>query len=49
MQIHEIHPVKFGGHPTDLANKIVLPGEQHRQLNGWWRSKQWNLERGDSK
>jgi hypothetical protein len=49
MQIHEFHPVKFGGHPTDPANKIVLPVEQHRPLNGWWRSKQWSLERGDSK
>ena len=49
MQIHEIHPVKFGGHPTDPANKIVLPVGQHRQLNTWWRRKQRNLERGKSK
>jgi hypothetical protein len=25
MQLHEIHPVKFGGSPVDPANKIVLP------------------------
>jgi hypothetical protein len=49
MEIHEIHPVKFGGHPTDPANKIVLPVKQHRALNGWWRRRQWSLERGKSK
>jgi hypothetical protein len=49
MEIHEIHPVKFGGHPTGPANKIVLPVGQHRQVNGWWRRKQWSLERGKSK
>ena len=49
MEIHEIHTVKFGGHPTDPANKIVLPVGQHRQLNGWWSRKQWSLERGMSK
>jgi hypothetical protein len=49
MQIHEIHPVKFGGHPTDSENKIVLPVEQHRLLNGWWYRRQLSLERGGSK
>ena len=49
MEIHEIHPVKFGGHPTDPANKMVLPVEQHRLLNGWWRRRQSILERDKSK
>jgi hypothetical protein len=49
MEIHEVHPVKVGGHPTDPANKIVLPVKQHRMLNGWWRRRQWSLERGISK
>jgi hypothetical protein len=25
--------VKFGGHPTDPANKIVLPIKEHRMVN----------------
>jgi hypothetical protein len=47
--IHEIHPVKFGGHPTDPANKIVLPVKQHRLLTSWWYRRQRSLERGMSK
>jgi hypothetical protein len=27
--IHEIHPVKFGGSPTDPANKMLLPASEH--------------------
>ncbi len=35
--IHEIHPVKFGGSPTDLANKMILPRGFHRRaLSPWW-------------
>jgi hypothetical protein len=49
MEIHEVHPVKFGGHPTDPANKIVLPVKQHRLLNIWWYRRQRSLERGMSK
>ena len=29
LQIHEIQPVKFGGSPTDTANKILLPAAEH--------------------
>ena len=29
-EIHEIQPVKFGGSPTDLANKIQLPADIHQ-------------------
>jgi filamentous hemagglutinin len=36
-EIHEIQPVKFGGSPTDPANKIPLPADIHRQqVTPWW-------------
>jgi toxin YxiD len=28
-QVHEIHPVKFGGDPVDPANKIILSPQDH--------------------
>lgn len=34
--IHEIQPVKFGGSPTDPANKIVLDPTDHYPLSAWW-------------
>jgi hypothetical protein len=37
VDVHEIHPVKFGGSPTDPANKIVLPRDVHQQqVTPWW-------------
>ena len=45
-EIHEIHPVKFGGSPTSLANKMVLPRGFHRgRLTPWWNSLQRALNR----
>ncbi|RAW00574.1 DUF6443 domain-containing protein [Pseudochryseolinea flava] len=38
LQIHEIHPVKFGGSPTDLSNKIFLTPAQHLQYTNFWNS-----------
>jgi RHS repeat-associated protein len=36
-EIHEIHPVKFGGDPVSLTNKILLPEQIHRQqVTPWW-------------
>ena len=35
-QIHEIHPVKFGGSPTDASNKIPLSQKEHTPLTNWW-------------
>ncbi len=36
-EIHEIHPVKFGGSPTDLANKVLIDRATHRRLvTPWW-------------
>jgi len=44
--IHEIHPIKFGGSPTELANKIALSPEDHYALNAWWMRVQRNVETG---
>lgn len=38
LQIHEIHPVKFGGSPTDLSNKIFLTPSQHAQYTNFWNA-----------
>jgi hypothetical protein len=35
-QIHEIHPVKFGGNPTDPLNKVALTPKQHATVTTWW-------------
>ena len=29
LHIHEVKPVKFGGSPTDAANKTLVPWQQH--------------------
>jgi hypothetical protein len=36
LEIHEINPVKFGGSPTDVANKVALPKEIHVDFTKWW-------------
>jgi len=38
LQIHEIHPIKFGGSPTDLSNKIFLTPSQHAQYTNFWNA-----------
>jgi hypothetical protein len=41
VDVHEIHPVKFGGSPTDPANKVILPRNLHRQqVTPWWNQLQ---------
>lgn len=40
LQIHEIQPVKFGGSPTDLNNKIALTPEEHSEYTVWWNNHQ---------
>ncbi len=42
--IHEINPVKLGGSPTDLANKMGLPRPLHRQVTAWFRELQNLIE-----
>jgi hypothetical protein len=44
-EIHEIHTVKFGGSPTDKANKLVLSKKDHRAVTDWWERRQRDLER----
>lgn len=44
LQIHEIHPVKFGGSPTDSANKVVLTPAQHHRFNVFWKTLQKSIE-----
>jgi hypothetical protein len=36
LHLHEIQPVKFGGSPTDPANKIPLSPTDHYRMNTWW-------------
>jgi RHS repeat-associated protein len=36
LHIHEIHPVKFGGSPTDIANKVALTPSEHTPFTNWW-------------
>jgi hypothetical protein len=48
MHIHEIQPVKFGGSPTDPANKMLLPAAEHVGPGGvhaqFWTPLQQYLE-----
>ncbi|HEV2987795.1 MAG TPA: RHS repeat-associated core domain-containing protein [Candidatus Angelobacter sp.] len=37
-QVHEIHPVKFGGSPTAPANKAPLAPAVHSQYTTWWNA-----------
>ena len=38
LEIHEIKPVKFGGSPTDIANKIALAPEKHAGYTVFWNN-----------
>jgi hypothetical protein len=42
-EIHEVKPVKFGGSPTDVANKIAVPPAAHDIFTAWWRRVQRSL------
>ena len=44
MDIHEVHPVKFGGSPTDVNNKIPLPPSKHQEYTNFWNSIQRQAE-----
>lgn len=44
VDVHEIQPVKFGGSPTDPANKVILLRDVHRQqVTPWWNQLQKGL------
>lgn len=36
LQIHEIHPVKFGGSPDNILNKLFLTPEEHSKFTVFW-------------
>ncbi len=37
VDVHEVQPVKFGGSPTDRANKVILDRDFHRkEVTPWW-------------
>lgn len=42
--VHEIVPVKFGGSPTDLANKVGLPRPLHYEVTAWFKRLQRLIE-----
>ena len=45
VDVHEIKPVKFGGSPTDLDNKLIIDRDLHRQeVTPWWNEFQDYLE-----
>lgn len=37
-QLHEIQPVKFGGSPIDITNKMPLPAGAHSEVTSWWNA-----------
>jgi len=47
VDIHEVIPVKFGGSPTNINNKIFIQkNPTHIQLNNFWKRVQRNVESG---
>ena len=36
IQIHEMKPVKFGGSPIDIDNKIALTPKEHAKYTSFW-------------
>ena len=45
-QIHEVHPVKFGGSPTDTDNKIALSSKDHAKYTAFWNKILRNKKKG---
>ncbi|UPG87751.1 RHS repeat-associated core domain-containing protein [Luteibacter aegosomatis] len=44
VDVHEVKPVKFGGSPTDPANKVILPRDIHQKVvTPWWNQFQKNI------
>ena len=39
LQIHEMHPVKFGGSPTNIDNKIALTSKEYAKYTIFWNRK----------
>lgn len=36
VQIHEMKPVKFGGSPISIDNKIALLPKEHAKYTAYW-------------
>ncbi len=43
-QVHHVHPVKFGGDPSDWNNLEAVDLGTHTELNNFWRRVQSNVE-----
>ena len=43
-KIHEIAPVKFGGSPTDLSNKIAVTPAEHSGMTTFWNRLRRDLQ-----
>lgn len=44
LQIHEIKPVRFGGDPVDVNNKVALTPKQHMEFTVWWNRKKSEVQ-----
>lgn len=40
LQIHENQPVKFGGSPTEMSNKVFITRDEHIKYTVWWNKMQ---------
>lgn len=45
-EVHEIHPVLFGGDPTAENNKMILDKDMHKELSRYWSSVQHKIKGG---
>ncbi|WP_431612368.1 DUF6443 domain-containing protein [Chryseobacterium sp. 'Rf worker isolate 10'] len=46
LEIHEIHPVKYGGSATDPMNKIAIPRDYHRKIvTPWWNDNMRSIKK----
>lgn len=36
MEVHDKHPICFGGSPTDPANKVLVPPPKHAEVCRYW-------------
>jgi hypothetical protein len=45
LQLHEMKPVKFGGSPTDPANKVRLSPKDHAEYTKFWNRLQRDLNK----
>ncbi len=44
LEIHEVKPIKFGGSPIDITNKIILTPEEHMKYTRFWNKELRRLE-----